>query len=130
VLQEPGNLVLPPTHLQYKCKRDAGWGASIIVHEHYCNRVVFNTCGKNWVLIGLNFDDLGWPGIRILSAHLPLQKRKQMPGFRLLTVWMRMLSCQTPSYKSSLSLVCARHLPVHPAFPYIPPAQSPNRILH
>jgi hypothetical protein len=83
VLQEPGNLVLPPTHLQYKCKRDAGWGASIIVHEHYCNRVVFNTCGKNWVLIGLNFDDLGWPGIGILSAHLPLQKGKQMSGFRL-----------------------------------------------
>jgi hypothetical protein len=76
-LQEPGNLVLPPTHLQYKCKRHAGWGTSIIVSEHYCNRVVFNACGKNWVLIGFNFDDLGWPGIGIFSAHLPPQKRKR-----------------------------------------------------
>jgi hypothetical protein len=89
-LQEPGMMEIPKTHLQYKCKRNGGWGASIIVHENYCNRVVYNTCGTNWVLIGLDFNDLGWPGIGILSAHLPPQKTKTWMTLNIEALYRRL----------------------------------------
>jgi hypothetical protein len=56
-------------HQQYKCNRKGGWGASIIVHERFANRVTFNTHGTNWVVIGFDFSDLGWKGM-ILCPHI------------------------------------------------------------
>ena len=45
-LQEPG-LMMPPEnmHKQFKCDRKGGWGASVVVHERFANRVTFNTTG-------------------------------------------------------------------------------------
>jgi hypothetical protein len=77
-LQEPGLMDLPGPHIQYKCNSGGGWGASIIVHERFANRVTFNTCGTNWVVIGLDFSDLGWKDIGFVSAHLPPSKKKEV----------------------------------------------------
>jgi hypothetical protein len=69
-IQEPGLMTLPEKpHQQYKCNRKGGWGASIIVHERFANRVTFNTHGTNWVVIGFDFSDLGWKGM-ILCPHI------------------------------------------------------------
>ena len=99
----------PPAniHKQYKCNRKGGWGASVIVHERFANRVTFNTCGTNWVVVGFDFSELGWRDMGFVSAHLPptkknnvvddadytgtlaeidaaiLQLKKQMPSVRL-----------------------------------------------
>ena len=76
--QEPG-MMMPPEHMhkQFKCDRKAGWGASIIVHERFANRVTFNTTGTNWVVIGLDFSDLGWRDVGVVSAHLSPRKNKK-----------------------------------------------------
>ena len=75
-IQEPG-LTIPPDnlHKQFKCNRKGGWGASIIVHERFADRVSSNTCGTNWVVIGFDFSDLGWRDIGFVSAHLPPTKK-------------------------------------------------------
>ena len=77
-LQVPG-MMMPPEHIhkQFKCDRKAGWGASIIVHERFVNRVTFNTTGTIWVVIGLDFSDLGWRDVGEVSAHLPPRKTKK-----------------------------------------------------
>ena len=77
-LQEPG-MMMPPEHMhkQFKCDRKAGWGASIIVHERFVNRVTFNATGTNWVVVGLDFSDRGWRDVGVVSAHLPPRKLKK-----------------------------------------------------
>jgi hypothetical protein len=77
-IQEPGMMAtMDCAHDQYKCSRRGGWGASIIVHERFASRVTFSTAGTNWVVIGIDFSDLGWRGIGFVSAHLPPKKNKQ-----------------------------------------------------
>jgi hypothetical protein len=66
----------PGPHGQYKCNSGGGCCASIIVHKRFANRVTFNTCGTNWVVIGLDFSELGWKDIGFVSAHLPPEKQK------------------------------------------------------
>ena len=73
--------MIPPDniHKQFKCNCKGGWVASIIVHERVADRVSSNTCGTNWVVIGLDFSDLGWRDIGFVSAHLaPTTKRRWM----------------------------------------------------
>ena len=78
-IQEPGQMAPPADiHKQFKCNRRGGWGASIIVHERFANRVTFNTCGTNWVVVGLDFSDLGWRDMGFVSAHLPPVKKNNV----------------------------------------------------
>ena len=75
-IQEPGQMAPPADiHKQFECNRRGGWGASIIVHERFANRVTFNTFGTNWVVVGLDFSDLGWRDMGFVSAHLPPVKK-------------------------------------------------------
>ena len=77
-IQEPGSMA-PPDHIhkQFKCNRRGGWGASVIVHERFANRVTFNTCGANWVVVGLDFSDLGWRDMGFVSATCHIQKKQR-----------------------------------------------------
>ena len=90
--------MMPPEHMhkQFKCDRKAGWGASIIVHERFANRVTFNTHGTNWVVIGLDFSDMGWKDMGFVSGHLPPTKKKRR--------WM-MLNIEEPLQKSMLQFL-------------------------
>ena len=78
-IQEPGQMAPPADiHKQFKCNRRGGWGASIIVHERFANRVTFNTCGTSWVVLGLDFSDLGWRSLGFVSAQLPPTKQNNV----------------------------------------------------